>query len=266
MDDSSTNFTGANRDIYPKSHGEFARADWDRVKLFASICARIDGVVAAEPIWMNEAEGVIGYKKISDLLPCLRHARLDATMFKIGATLASIHMCTVEEGLRDSLIFPIEMLVAEQATVRVLRENFPVGFVHGDFWHGNVFSVKNDKLAILDPLPNWHILGMKNFVGGSGCIDLSMMYMSIFFCHPLRKLMFVNPRKLLIAANALLDGYFFATGCSSAREAALSLARTLAVRHIASYKTRLARPIAMMKTPIAHKLLERVDKETGWND
>lgn len=244
--------------------------DWKRVGLLACVC-KPHGNCTAKPLWVDAEKQTIGYEKLEGIAPLL-HPYFDwgQMMHNAGRLIGDLHAACVDcDDLEpaDKAEYPLHLFGLPERDEIALHRSLPVGWFHTDCWHGNFFFRRRDeKILIIDPIPDGYTV-QRGFVFANGAIDIAVMHMSIFLCRPLQSELRTNWPRALTAGHALLDGYLEAVGRKDAgvRSALLRLSRRVAVNHVKSYSTRLAVPIAQIKTAIGQAIIRRLDRELHWN-
>lgn len=248
--------------VFIKRHGTQTDRDWCRVQYLVNACDATPGLDTARPLWRDAERGMIGYEHLDRLRPTPRDLeQLAKRMLRIGAALFLLHSAPIPAALAAVSVYPLtdfDLTTADTVSLNGL----PTGLFHGDCWHGNFFERDTD-LVVLDPLPNPHLFKTEHMIA-CGAIDLATMYMSLAICHPLLRQATVKPARYLEAGEALLQGYFGASGCYGARAAVLRLSRQISLRFISSYRFRLAWPIWQLKTIASNSILSTLDTHIEW--
>lgn len=249
---------------YRKTHGRSATIDWERVKILDSICSRVEGVTTPKPRHLNAAEGTIDYEFYRFPKPLIQLVGNDDTFSKLGNLLARMHFQSFSANPHsfDPAPYPLQEFGLSQQDQNLLAESFKVGWLHGDFWHGNVFYNMDGDFVIIDPIPIRLTLN-PGFIQAPGALDVAFMRMSLLFCHPLRKQFGLDFPAHYGAAEAFTKAYLETVGCRSTAElqgAIDRLTRAIAVRFIDGYKKRLIWPVATAKQHLAQRLLGQFDQ------
>jgi hypothetical protein len=252
---------------FRKAHGATILADWLRVRLFADIIAKIPGLSTPTPRWMDRAEACIGYAYLPDLRPSLNRGQaLTRNFARIRTLLARFHAAPLESPLLEGhpvRCYPLEDFGLSHPEVAVLERSFPAGMFFGDCWHGNIFMRDDRSITFLDPLPNRWIFD-SSYLRACGALDLAMLHMSLYFCHPLARTISDNARQYIPVGTALIDGYLSEVRAESARPALLRLSRILATRYISAYSQRLRWPLAITKQWLSKRVMYQIDKSIEW--
>lgn len=255
---------------YRKTHGRSAASDWERVKILDSICSQTEGVVTPKPCRLNADEGTIDYELCRFPKPLIQLVGNDDVFSKLGSLLARMHFqdFSATQHSFDAAPYPLQEFDLLQQDQELLAESFKVGWLHGDFWHGNVFSNMDDDFVILDPIPAQFTLNPA-FIRASGALDVAFMRMSLLFCHPLRIQFGLDFPAHYKAAEAFTEAYLETVGCQSTaelRRAIDCLTRAIAIRFINGYTKRLIWPLATAKKHLARRHLRQFDHQTRINN
>lgn len=257
-------------DIYIKHHGRTVLDDWKRVKLLACVCESYDNCTA-KPLWVDLEKQTIGYERLEDIAPLLHpHFDWGQMMHRAGRLIGSLHATHVNcDDLEpiDKTEYPMHQFGLTERDELALHRSLPVGWFHTDCWHGNFFvRGRDERILVIDPIPDGYTV-QRGFFFANGAIDIAVMHMSIFLCRPLQAELRTNWPMSIAAGHALLDGYLETVERkdSGVRSALLRLSRRIAINHVNSYKSRLAVPIAQVKTVIGHAIIRRLDRELRWN-
>ncbi|HMM75437.1 MAG TPA: hypothetical protein PJ986_07005 [Gammaproteobacteria bacterium] len=251
-------------DIFVKHHGSNVETDWKRVNLFSAIVEQLDDVRTARPRWMDTSKGTIGYERIEGLRPALARPinQLPIVMARIGKALAHLH------AVREMDASPLSGVRAEDkegAATIAEHSDVESGFFWGDCWHGNIFTDTYDRLVFIDPLPNRWLFPNQTY-RASVLIDLAMLHMSIYFCHPLIRLLRLDHRRYRMAGEKLLESYEEAAKTPLTRSCALRSSREMALRYIDTYRARLPPPLAELKRRVSCRLVSRLDAASCWSN
>lgn len=258
-----------NEAIFIKHHGSRSSIDWVRVKILFDVCTRVEGLDAAEPVWVDPELGQIAYKRIVGLRPLLRPGgALENRMSRIGSLLAKFHQVSIRHlhpSMAASNSYPLGAFALPEGDTSVLNDTLPIGMFHGDCWHGNIWETSDNTFVILDPLPNAWMFEYRHDVGCGG-IDLAMLHMSLFMCHPLVRHVATNILEMEAASDALIEGYLESVNApvGRVRPAILRLSRELASRYVKGYAQRLVWPLAVLKSVIGRKIIGKLDHKLHW--
>lgn len=243
--------------VYVKRHDEWVADDWVLVRRFANQIAHVPGVRTASPLWCDESQGCIGYERLSDLHPLLSRGEwpADETLRTIGARLAAFHAVPVS-GAANA--YPLESLGLSRDEALLLSSTLPAGMFWGDCWHGNIFVPAWGEVIFLDPVPNRWLFDRGHDVA-CGAIDIAMLHMSLYLCHPLHHLLRVDPQAALVKGSVLLRAYLDTCAATALYAPLVRLSRLLAGRYVEAYRRRLSLPIAILKEHASRRILARVD-------
>lgn len=251
--------------VFVKHHGPTVTDDWSRAQLFSRLVANVEGLRTARPLWVAEASQRIGYEWLPALQPLIDRpiAALTDDLRRLGALLATLHSVDVADV--SPVCYPLATLGLGGAEIARLDAQLPSGMFWGDCWHGNIFRGEGSAIYVVDPLPNrW--LFEPGWVRANGVIDIAMLHMSLFFCHPSTRLLTIDSRRYLAPAAALLEGYLGFHDAANLTPLVLRVSRTLAIRYIAAYRRRLAYPLARLKIWRSHRLLRMLDSILEWRE
>jgi hypothetical protein len=248
--------------VFIKEHGPSVSEDWARVGDFARVVACVEGLCTAQPLWLDEGSQRIGYQWLR-LRPVigLRPAVLAAQLRRFGVLLAALH--AVDVPAPGLAAYPLASLGLAKPEIALLGARLPCGLFWGDCWHGNVFRGDGAAICVIDPLPNRWVFE-PGYRLANGVIDLAMLHMSLFFCHPVARLLAMDPHRYEPPASALLQGYLDAVGAAELAPLVKRVSRTLAIRYIEGYRRRLARPLAELKVWRSHRILRMLDGTLAW--
>lgn len=258
----------SNHRAFVKKHGSDVAEDWASVQQLDALCRQIQDIHTATPLSFDAANGTISYEYLEGLEPALsRSGRARVAPRRIGGAIAQLHLARSSDDVVGdrTAADPLRLLNMTSECSDSLMTQFPRGFFHGDCWYGNVLTDTGGRLIVLDPIPNPYVFGRPKMERACGALDLGMMFMSVFFCIPLAHMARPALAARLDTADEILCGYADTAGISICRKEFLFMSRQLALRHIASYRQRLAFPIALIKTVAAGKILRELDIAIGWN-
>lgn len=253
---------------FVKYHGSAVLEDRWRLEALSQVCDRVDGVITARVLSVDARRQEIVYERLS-LETSLGLMVGRPEMFgKVGALLARMHMAefSVDGAGFSKESCPMGLLGIDQATEKFLSEAIPAGWFHGDFWHGNVFILDDQRVAVIDPIPADFMMSPQ-YIRACGALDVAMMYMSILVVHPLSKQLTLNVAPQITGAEAFLEGYLRCRGMytsdlvHSLRRASCVLSRQWMRRS----SGRLAWPVYLLKSWAMSGLVSRVGKVTAWN-
>jgi len=235
------------KELYVKQHGPGVEADWLRYRLLEDIASKMDKLQVPRAVLKDENHGTISYEYFNFPPASLHYLDNPQAWFFIGSQLAKLQARDIRapDGLKPApfLLSSLGVNASDQSVLSCL----PITWMHGDFWHGNVFLDGMERIIVIDPIPA-PFMPFADCVTASGAVDAAFMYMSLFICHPLRKQVFIRVSKIRTAAEAFLDGY---AGCgadySELKNALRRLATRLAEIWVAGYWRRLPYPIAVVK-------------------
>lgn len=251
--------------VFVKHHGPTVTDDWFRAQLFSRLVAQVDGLRTARPLWIDESSQRIGYEWLPALQPFIDRptAALTDDLRRLGALLAALHAVAMPDELPAR--YPLAALGLDGSEVARLDAQLPCGMFWGDCWHGNIFRGEGAAIYVVDPLPNrW--LFEPGWVRANGVIDIAMLHMSLFFCHPSTRLLTFDPRHYMAPAAALLEAYLGFHDAADLAPLVLRVSRTLAIRYIAAYRRRLAYPLARFKIWRSHRILRKLDSSLKWRE
>lgn len=261
-----TSSPGISHAVYVKRHGVHVRRDWERVRRFAEIVESVEGLSTARPLACDPKRGEIVYERLSDPIALSALTGTDehrALLVRAARLLAGFHRIPVpgiaglpprEQGIDAFALGPDDCVT--------LRNTLPSGFFWGDCWQGNVL-LSAGELHFIDPLPNRWLFD-KDAMTANGGIDLAMLYMSVFFCFPLRRLFRLDVQAHVVAAEEMLAAYLSAAGAHGAKGAIRRLARLIAVRYIETCHLRLPAPIAAARRYTSGRILRLLDDVLDW--
>lgn len=245
-----------------KHHGRFAAEDFGRVQMLAAVCDVVPGVRTTQPLALDLDAGVIayGYEKFP---PPLTEAFGDAARFsRLGELLAAMHEVVIpceRYGLSGDVV-SLSAIGIPPEDADFLERSFPAGWVHGDFWQGNVFLDGAGGFLVVDPiLPAWNPLRATGVgrVRASGALDLSSMWVGLQFCHPLRRELLLRREVIVRSFDAFLGGYLAARGVEA--DAVMRPLRKLfeatASHYIGSIGRRSVPVVSHLKTYFARRAL-----------
>lgn len=158
--------------IFTKQHGEFLIPDSRRLRILSEVCDQVDGVITARVLGVNEVQGTIDYEFL-DLSSPLTLEMGNSDLFgRVGRVLARMHAASFTFSPEEFRSEPLPMcyMGVEEKDARLLSEALPVGWLHSDFWHGNIFLLSCRSLAVIDPLPASFFFP-SGFILASGAVD-----------------------------------------------------------------------------------------------
>jgi len=243
------------KELYVKQHGPGVEADWLRYRLFEDTASKLDKLHVPRAVFKDKDKGTISYEYYNFPPASLHYLDNPQAWFFVGSQLAKLQVQNVRvpDGLMPDP-FLLGSLGIDASDQRLLS-CLPVTWMHGDFWHGNVFLDGMEQIIVIDPIPA-PFMPFSDHVTASGAVDAAFMYMSLFVCHPLKKQTFIRAPKVRTAAESFLDGYAGTSPDSSELKKALRrLAARLAEIWVAGYWRRLPYPIAAVKVLATRKSL-----------
>lgn len=240
---------GREGEFFPKFHGASCGEDIVRVQTLAEICLAGDGLVAPHVISSDLAAQIICYEFLGGLSPVLRLEAGDRPRFlELGRQLAALHAMPLPIGLSGQAAWGLRELIAfglGEGEAKLLVSEMPVGFFHGDCWHGNLF-VRGDQFVILDPIPVGILFDRPPLVA-NGAFDLATLHMSLYARQPLMRYFFNIGMRVECTANDLLLGYLGKERLSSLGPVIEKLSFLLADMWQDGLSRRLAPPVASLK-------------------
>tara|TARA_Y100001968_G_scaffold254876_1_gene240888 strand:+ start:465 stop:1244 length:780 start_codon:yes stop_codon:yes gene_type:complete len=245
---------------FRKYHGRHVQTDWHRIQILRHICSRVDGVETISPVRVVTDQQSIDYEFVelpSDLGKLVTEERL---FDSLGRLLTRMHQQPVkaDQALFAQGPYPLNNWGLEKEHIEVLERNLPIGWLHCDLWHGNVFWRPKFGFLIIDPLPGRFTL-RQGYVRGCGAIDLASMHMGLLLSHPLHKLIRFDIERHTRAAEVFIQAYLDEAGALTPQvlRAVRNLSYRMALRFINSYEGRLAWPVALVKRRRATNILNR---------
>jgi len=200
---------------------------------------------------VDEDTGEIWYAHLNGLEPLSLAAGQDAKCFyELGTRLAGLHRArpAIISRCERNLVWEqgqLESAGINGALAAKVLDEFPVGFAHGDLWHGNVLR-RGPEWVVLDPIPSGLVLrGMS--VCASGIFDLAKFHMGLLVRRQLRD--YFSPIGTVASSygRELLRGYLDSCSAGWARDAVIQLSQSLASQWCAAYRGRMFLPVALLK-------------------
>lgn len=253
-------------DGFFKRHGVHVQRDWIRVQRFHEIVQSVPDLHGARPLaCVPESQG-IAYELLPDhvaLAALTGSSDHRGQLVRAAKLLAAFHAVSVSDaGVAGPRVQRLDVFDLAREDCATLEAAMLPGFFWGDCWQGNILLAAR-KVYFIDPLPNRWLFDPEADVA-SGAIDLAMLYMSVFFCHPLSRLMRLDVRSLIDAADAMLDAYVTTASAQGTEVAVRRLARLLAVRYIDTCRLRLPAPVAIARRWVSRSILHSLDGILDW--
>jgi len=241
--------------VFVKQHGEFTTRDWQRVVWFHNMVEAVPGLRTARPLWSDADGGTIGYEHLGGLTPLLQSTDEVADKLPAIATrLRALHAVGIGAPREPGTCMALSGLGISPGDAAQLEAGLPYGVFWGDCWHGNIFMPKPDDVVFLDPLPNRWMFEPRP-LWASGAVDLAMLRMSLYLCHPLRAQLHLNYRRISTWVHSLTRSYLDACGTPELAGPVHRLTIALAERYIAAYRLRLPPTLALAKRALSLRSL-----------
>ena len=252
---------------FRKYHGDGVAADWQRVLVMQEICDQVNGVTTAKPYSLDLANKSIVYQRIDFPAPLIRFVGDTCVFEELARLLVHMHrtpfMPTAWRGSAEPC--PLPELGVSADDVAMLHRSMPPGWIHADFWHGNVFHKPAGGFVVVDPVPA-RFTPFTSYLFGCGALDVASMYMGLLLCHPLHRQLRLDVSRYLRAGEAFLHAYLEEVDASSPEMlgAVRKLSRILALRFIDGYSQRLTPALVWAKRHAAERIVRRVDRMIDW--
>ena len=255
--------------LYIKQHGSNLIKDWIRVSLLYNITRETKSWRTPFPIKADIHTRCIAYERLDHCKPLhsLGRKKFIAVFRVIGERLFDLHSASIRRAwiykYGSAGEFPLATLGVPEKNVKILERHLPRGLLHGDCWYGNILLDPNENLVLMDPLPNKDVVGM-DYLTANGVIDIAMLYMSLFICHPLLKQIQPISEAAIEAGANLIDGYLHGIQNQEVRKAVMQVSRILALRYIDAYGMRLPSCLAVVKRFAGRSILKNLDRRLDW--
>jgi|GEM_PF-3021375 len=249
-----------NNNEYSKKHKGNATIDWDRVNLFYSLCKDSMRFSTPKPIRLNDHNSTIDYEYRNDISPVYLNLQSNPdSAEQLGRSLAAFHHdLKVDSCLSYSKIF-LKSAGLSKTDINLILTALPISFLHGDCWHGNLFWDENQKLVLLDPIPNDYLIP-KAPMHSCSCLDLATLIMGISVCHPISSLILIDKKNTKTVQDKILASYLDYYSATHLTKIIEKLTIFLAKKHIDAYRTRLIWPLDIIKTKFALKSTDHLNK------
>lgn len=252
---------------FRKKHGDSLLNDWQRLLALEQVCEKVDGAMTPKALRNDLKTSTIIYEHWALHTPLASLVGHPYIYTRVGQILAKVHREPFDIDMRtfSRAPYPLLEIGIDPRDADILDAYFPPAWFHGDFWHGNVFIQPNDNVVIIDPLPSQYMLNTKH-ICAPAYLDIAFMYMSIIFCHPLRKQIYIDIDKHILAAEHFLEGYIQEQKitCPEVLNSIRRVSRVLALRFIRGHLSRLRWPLSSIKYFIALQTLYLTDKKINW--
>lgn len=248
-------------DEFLKFHGPSVQEDWQQVRMLDDLTATMPRVGTAKPLRLESEDQRIWYEWLGNLplLMSLSGDDLRDAVWRVGKALAGVHeksagmprYASPDSGSRLGLdSFGIDATTAASIDTRI-----PVGFFHGDCWHGNVLIDENQDLVLIDPIQSPWLFGSERFELASGIADLATMHMSFLVSVKLGQLFVLDVRQRLALGDLLLDSYLAEFDALDFRGEVLKLSRAIATKYISTYPLRINKTVGVIKLWLSRRVI-----------
>ncbi len=244
-----------------KSHGASVSQDWRQVTTLSRLTESMPRVRTAEPLRVEEENERIWYEWLGELplLMSLDGDVLNDAVWRVGKALAGIHAASAQlprdrDG-NPAAKFPLDMFGIDAAVARDIDALVPVGFFHGDCWHGNVLIDANEDLVLIDPIQSPWLFGNKRFDVASGIVDVATMHMSFLVSVKLMELVNLDVSQRLAIGNVLLDSYLTEFDATALTGHVKSLSRSIATKYISTYPVRINTMVGWIKLWLSKRVI-----------
>lgn len=256
-----------NQKIFRKKHQNKITADLVRIRYLINICSLTNEVETCDVLEIDENENAIGYEYIDALEPLINSINDACTWVNLGIALSIIHTTSaaISQPCELANKYPLQSFGISSDEESFLDESLGISWFHGDFWHGNVFNLRDARFMVIDPIPSRSMF-TDQYHFANGALDAATMYMSLHLVHPISRQILINPNRYTETAEAFLVSYLGGRGVNSPKAAHLirKIARVLAERFIDSYRTRLMPPLSTLKETLALRAMKKLDKSIDW--
>ena len=248
-------------DEFLKFHGPSVRRDWQQVRAFDRLTSNLPRVRTAKPLRAEFEEQRIWYEWLGKLSPLmsLRGEKLDDAVWRVGKALAGVHEGTagLPHDARPGFgkILLLEEFGIDASETAAIDARVPVGFFHGDCWHGNVLVDTNHDLVLIDPIQSPWLFGRERFDLASGVADLATMHMSFLVSVKLMQLLRLDVERRLELGDLLLDSYLSEFDATAVRGYVLRLSRAIATKYISTYPVRVNALVGRVKLLLSRRVM-----------
>jgi hypothetical protein len=257
-------------DEFMKYHGSWVEEDWRQVNILADLTKSIPNVRTAEPLRLDLEKECIWYEWLGELpsLITLKGGKLDEMVFRTGTALAKIHAASADmpaySDISPDSRFPLGMFGVDKSDDRKISNKLPVGFFHGDCWHGNVHFDSQEECVLIDPVQSPWLFGSQRFVCASGIVDLATMHMSLLVSLRIMKLLSISIEKQLAVGEILLESYLKHFDAMSLRREAFRLSNAIAKKYVSTYPVRINVLVGWVKQGLSKRVISSAE-EKGLN-
>ncbi len=248
-------------DEFLKFHGPSVRQDWRQVTTLSRLTDDMPRVRTATPLRVEADSERIWYEWLGKLplLMTLHGDALNDAVWRVGKALAGIHEASTqmprETDDEPAVEFPLEMFAVDRTVARDIDARIPVGFFHGDCWHGNVLIDADEDLVLIDPIQSPWLFGDKRFDVASGVVDLATMHMSFLVSVKLMELVNLDVSRRLAIGDLLLDSYLTEFDASALTGHVKKLSRSIATKYISTYPVRINTMVGWIKLWLSKRVI-----------
>lgn len=252
---------------FTKWHGPTVERDSRRLEALAQVCDQVEGVTTAAVRQVDLLRQEIVYEYLELAKPLGRITRNPNVFALVGRVLAGMHTArfSVEEFGFSPRPYPMSSIGVAPTDAVSLEQALPPGWFHADFWHGNVFALRDGKIAVIDPIPPAGFFPRK-YILACGALDVAMMYMALLTVNPLLRQLTMSVSERLEAAETFLAAYLRARDAYSEGVVASvrRVAHHLSEAWVRRSTDRLAYPVHFLKKIAIAKTVSTVDGVVGW--
>ena len=246
-------------DEFLKRHGPSVEADWRQVSLLYRLTQSVSGMRTAEPLRMDPESECIWYEWLGELPTLLDFDgdELHELLRKAGRGLACLQEMSVTECVNAATgsTLPLDMFRLDEESAGECNALLPIGFFHGDCWHGNIHVDRNSDCVLIDPVQSPWLFGQQRFERANGIVDIATLHMSLLVSVKLGELVGLDVEQRLAWGDLLLDSYLEHFDAGSLKKVALRLSHAIATKYVASYPVRINWLVGLIKRGLSGRVL-----------